>query len=268
VAAESGEGAGAGAGSVGGAGTGTGTGTRKHPRAEEPKPGHPSSAPRVSKPAKKRRKSESKRGPLKPTLSAEGRLRAVVTASRRDFLVVELVRPHGQVGVSDDPDEVVALAKTGKNQEGEEHSVSSFMRAEKLEFSSLRHAKFSTMLLLHALHADVMPPERYSESKAEEARWAAEAAAAEAIIAAAEAKVSDARDQRLLRVHARTHVHARARTSHCKRKPLQTQATASASARNCLRFFSRAANSSHLTHSEFPHQQPHSVDCRGCAAQG
>jgi len=262
VAAESGEGAGAGAGSVGGAGTGTGT--RKHPRAEEPKPGHPSSAPRVSKPAKKRRKSESKRGPLKPTLSAEGRLRAVVTASRRDFLVVELVRPPGQVGVSDDPDEAVALAKTGKNQEGEEHSVSSFMRAEKLEFSSLRHAKFSTMLLLHALHADVMPPERYSESKAEEARWAAEAAAAEAIIAAAEAKVSDACDQRLLRVHARTHAHARAH----KPVQVQAQATASARTRNCLCFFSRAANSSHLTHSEFPHQQPHSVDCRGCAAQG
>ena len=47
--------------------------------------------------------------------------------------------------------------------------VCSFMKAEKLEFSSLRHAKFSTMLLLHALLSDKPPPERFPEAKQEPA---------------------------------------------------------------------------------------------------
>lgn len=40
---------------------------------------------------------------------------------------------------------------------GDEHSVISFLKAEKLEFSSLQHAKFSTMLLLRYLTMETKP---------------------------------------------------------------------------------------------------------------
>ena len=45
-----------------------------------------------------------------------------------------------------DPDANAELPTTGSD-----HSVASFLRSEKLEFSSLRHAKFSTMLFLYFL---------------------------------------------------------------------------------------------------------------------
>ena len=42
----------------------------------------------------------------------------------------------------------------------------SFLRKEKLEFSTLRHAKFSTMALLHLLHAsNKAVPSRYPENR-------------------------------------------------------------------------------------------------------
>lgn len=110
-------------------------------------------------PPKKRRKTETKRPP-KPKLTVEDRLHVVMSSSKRDFLVVELVRPEGQEGVLKDPDDKLQLAKTGA-----EHTVGTFLRTEKLEFSSLRHAKFSTMLLLHALLSEQLPPERYPDVK-------------------------------------------------------------------------------------------------------
>eukprot|EP00038_Savillea_parva_P020402 m.31245 g.31245 ORF g.31245 m.31245 type:complete len:913 (-) comp4786_c0_seq1:252-2990(-) len=110
-------------------------------------------------PPKKRRKTEQKRPP-KPKLTVEGRLHVVMSSSKRDFLVVELVRPKGKTTVDEDPDANVKLAKTGN-----EHTVGTFLRTEKLEFSSLRHAKFSTMLLVHALLSDTLPPERYPDTK-------------------------------------------------------------------------------------------------------
>jgi hypothetical protein len=84
----------------------------------------------------------------------------VMTSSKRDFLVVELVRPNGEADVTPDPDAAAVLATTGTD-----HTVGTFLRTEKLEFSSLRHAKFSTMLLIHALLADKLPPERYPDTK-------------------------------------------------------------------------------------------------------
>lgn len=48
-----------------------------------------------------------------------------------------------------DPDAGKKLANTGM-----EHTIASFLRSEKLEFSTLRHAKFSSMLLLHFLLAE------------------------------------------------------------------------------------------------------------------
>lgn len=45
---------------------------------------------------------------------------------------------------------------------GDEHTVISFLKAERLEFSSLRHAKFSTMLFLRFLSSETKTfPERW-----------------------------------------------------------------------------------------------------------
>lgn len=107
-------------------------------------------------PPRKRTKQQETvtKRPGKAKLTADARLHLVMQSSKRDFLVVRLCDDGG--GVKADIDEDVKLAMVGS-----EHSVSSFFRSEKLEFSTLRHAKFSTMILLYALLADGPFEERY-----------------------------------------------------------------------------------------------------------
>lgn len=81
-----------------------------------------------------------------------------------DVLLVALQLCHTNKTVVRDPDMDVAVAKTGG-----EHTIQSYLRSEKLEFSTLRHAKFSTMCLLYALflEGEALPPERWPEIKPE-----------------------------------------------------------------------------------------------------
>jgi len=106
---------------------------------------------------RKRRKSEAASRPPKPKYSLQERLNLVIAQLKRDFLVVELC--HGNKDVeATDADLACNLAITGG-----EHTIQTYLRSEKLEFSSLRHAKFSTMCLLYALflEGDALPPERW-----------------------------------------------------------------------------------------------------------
>ncbi len=72
-----------------------------------------------------------------------------------------------------DPDRHLTLGSSGP-----EHSLSSYFRAEKLEFSSIRHMRFSTkMMIMFLLGGDKKISERHASN----------VAAAEAAVAAAEA---------------------------------------------------------------------------------
>eukprot|EP00911_Craspedida_sp_UC1_P000997 UC1_evm1s746 len=127
--------------------------------------GQPSPAER---PAKKRRVREPKK-----KLTLEGRLGLVLQSSHRDFLVVKLMGAAaamsgggmgsvaGATCFVRDPDAHRVFASTG-----EEHSLVSFFQAEKLEFSSVRHMRYTTMCLLHLLHSrDKRLPQRIVEPK-------------------------------------------------------------------------------------------------------
>eukprot|EP00039_Didymoeca_costata_P016272 m.287898 g.287898 ORF g.287898 m.287898 type:complete len:900 (+) comp16368_c0_seq19:280-2979(+) len=97
------------------------------------------------------RKRKKSSGPIRPPIlkyTLQQRLNLVMGQLKRDFLVVELVTGSKE-GVVVDPDKDVEVARVDP-----EHSVQSFMRSEKLEFSSLRHAKYSTMMLLFTLFHD------------------------------------------------------------------------------------------------------------------
>lgn len=100
-----------------------------------------------NRPRKKRKMKEPKK-----KLTLDGRLGLVLASSHRDFLVVKLMKSPAAAAAGDeyvpDPDAGGTFASTG-----EEHSLVSFFQAEKLEFSSVRHMKFSTMMLLHLLHS-------------------------------------------------------------------------------------------------------------------
>eukprot|EP00051_Salpingoeca_urceolata_P006290 m.83380 g.83380 ORF g.83380 m.83380 type:complete len:1007 (-) comp14764_c1_seq3:89-3109(-) len=91
--------------------------------------------------AKDRRPSPSK---PKSRVTVEERLGLVLAATKRDFLVVQLL--DSEDGFQPDPDAGLTLASTGPD-----HSVTSFLAQQKLEFTSTRHIRFSTMLLVHML---------------------------------------------------------------------------------------------------------------------
>eukprot|EP00041_Stephanoeca_diplocostata_P024995 m.644358 g.644358 ORF g.644358 m.644358 type:complete len:981 (+) comp22648_c0_seq2:318-3260(+) len=120
-------------------------------------------------PPKKKRKVEPKR-PVKPKLTLDQRMHMVLSSSKRDFLVVELINNSADsesaqpatATVSRDPDLDVDLPTIGG-----EHTVGTWLRSEKLEFSSLRHAKFSTMLLVYALLRKGTVPERFPDPKSD-----------------------------------------------------------------------------------------------------
>lgn len=119
--------------------------------------------PHFSSKRKRHNSSSSKQKSAKPSkpkvvLTAEMRLNNVITATKRDFLVVKVKSP--EVFVTD-PDKDVAVASTG-----EDFCVAGVLRAERLEFSSLRHIKFSTMVLLHALISPIKAlKSRYPDNK-------------------------------------------------------------------------------------------------------
>eukprot|EP00053_Salpingoeca_punica_P016040 m.149576 g.149576 ORF g.149576 m.149576 type:complete len:860 (+) comp16861_c0_seq1:139-2718(+) len=115
------------------------------------------------RPGKRRRLSSvSSSAPKPPRMTLDERLRLVIDSSYRDFLVVEMLDPPQDM--LPDPDAEVDLASTG-----EEHSVVSFLKAERLEFSSLRHSKFSSMMLLHLLLSPSKEvAERFPEEKKED----------------------------------------------------------------------------------------------------
>lgn len=93
---------------------------------------------------RKRRKSDSNARVPKQKYTLEERLNMVIQTLKRDFLVVELCHSGQESGR--DPDLDLKLAKMYGD-----HTVASFFRAEKLEFSTLRHSKYSTMMLLHVM---------------------------------------------------------------------------------------------------------------------
>lgn len=136
---------------------------------------------------RKRRKSESSSRTPKQKYTLEERLNMVIQTLKRDFLVVELC--HDGQEIQPDPDLKLSLAKMYGD-----HTVASFFRAEKLEFSTLRHAKYTTMMMLHVLllKSGETYDERYPEeektkelpSTAESAGEAADADAADADAAA------------------------------------------------------------------------------------
>jgi hypothetical protein len=90
----------------------------------------------------------------------EERLNMVISQLKRDFLVVEL--HHDGRSVERDPDLDITLPRVGFDS-----AMATFLRGEKLEFSTLRHAKYSTMMLLHALFMDdgAPLPERFPDEK-------------------------------------------------------------------------------------------------------
>ena len=94
-------------------------------------------------PRKRRKSSQSSRNG-RPKASPDERLCSLMASIKRDFLVVKL-RPMEPRLVVTDPSLPCM---------GDDHTVISFLRAERLEFSSLRHAKFSTMLLLRFLSTE------------------------------------------------------------------------------------------------------------------
>eukprot|EP00049_Salpingoeca_infusionum_P006079 m.101061 g.101061 ORF g.101061 m.101061 type:complete len:877 (+) comp13190_c0_seq6:218-2848(+) len=99
---------------------------------------------RGNPPAKRPKAPPAK--PEKPVPSLDMRLRAVIARSHRDFLVVTFMPLQDQfIADCDDP---ASIATTG-----EDHSVASFLKAERLEFSTLRHAKYSSVCMLYLLAA-------------------------------------------------------------------------------------------------------------------
>eukprot|EP00045_Choanoeca_perplexa_P015690 m.200708 g.200708 ORF g.200708 m.200708 type:complete len:1643 (+) comp17055_c0_seq1:162-5090(+) len=90
-------------------------------------------------------KKRKKRAPVvAKVLGLKKRLNIVINNTHKDFLVVTLMDKSATF--VPDPDKDVDTAQTG-----DEHSIVSFFKAERLEFSSLRHNRFSTMCLLHLL---------------------------------------------------------------------------------------------------------------------
>lgn len=112
--------------------------------------------------ARKRRKSESSTRTPKVKYTLEERLNMVIQTLKRDFLVVELCHNDSDEPVPEDPDLKLKLG----GMPGD-HTCASFLRAEKLEFSTLRQAKYSTMMLLHVLMMKdgETYPERFPDEK-------------------------------------------------------------------------------------------------------
>jgi len=130
-------------------------------RAEHQKPSVLAGYYQGQAPPKKKQKQDPQtvlaKKPAKPKLTPQDRLQMVLSTTKRDFLVVRLL-DDGK-GARPDPDADVPVASVGGD-----HSISSFFRSERLEFSSLRHAKFSSMVLINALLCPGAPPERFSDA--------------------------------------------------------------------------------------------------------
>lgn len=111
------------------------------------------------RPKKKARKLEPKVPLARPKLTLLERINLVVVSSKKDFLVVKLLSDPGDPFILD-PDANLSLASTGPN-----YTVASFLRGEKLEFSTMRHSRFATMMLLYLLSSpDKVFVERYPDT--------------------------------------------------------------------------------------------------------